>query len=203
MTAPDTVDAEPTVTSKPFWPTAITIAVIVVITVVVVARPLWERWFNELTDGPPEPVVFTSQLFGFGATYPREPTIDSHTESAPGLEIEVTTVYAETSKTSFGVSAIDSRNLAIPDPSTLSGADLDILLKSSLDGAVANVEGGTLITYDYAVVGGTRSVIADIDTAAGPATIAIVIADNEYFIVTASTTSEKDAERFIDSFELL
>lgn len=203
MTTLPTMTPIPELAPKRFWPTVGTIVFVVVVTLAIVGRPMWEKLFNDLSPDTQQPVEFTSHLYGFGATYPREPTIEPTTEALLGIDVEITTVMAESSSETYAVSAVESTGLGIPDPATLSAADVDLLLKSSLDGAVANMRDGVILDYDYGQVGGTRSIVADIETAAGLASFAVVIVSDRYYIILASSEDDKDESAFIESFELV
>jgi len=111
------------------------------------------------------------------ATFPGKPTTTTQEEQVFGQSLVLTATTWERDDIALAVQSSPVAPLlpAGVDLSALTADDIDSLLKSSLDGAVANVKDGKLMTESYADLDGVRTLHGTISSAA-PGTMDVIIA---------------------------
>ena len=181
-------------------PLATIVGVIVAVVLGMVVYPAAGDFITEAQLTAAGPFDYSSKKLGFSAQFPGEPEVTTATESTAGVEVELTSVMWESPTRSMGVAVAEVESLGIPDPSTLVPAGADALLKSMLDGAVANIKGGVLLDYDYGVVAGARSIHADMDSDAGKLSVTLLVANGSFFTILANSDDDADETAFIRSF---
>ncbi|MFC5931121.1 hypothetical protein [Cryobacterium melibiosiphilum] len=124
-----------------------------------------------------EAVAWVSDDGLSSVTFPGTPATTTQEEVVFGQPVLLTVTVWEREDVALAVQSSPVAPL-LPtgvELSALTAADIDSLLKSSLDGAVANVKDGTLVTESYADLDGARTLRGTISSAA-PGTMDVIIA---------------------------